>query len=73
MTNQAIFLNVLKPEPFVDQNGEEKTLSIKVGVAFPLPADRGYNLKIVEGISITGGLVVMSPKQKNDQQGSYRG
>ncbi len=69
MTNQTTYLNVLKPEPFVDHNGEEKTNFIKVGAAFPLPSGRGYNLKIVEGISITGDLVVMPPKPKNGQQG----
>ena len=48
MTN---YLNVLKPEAYLDENDAEKTSFLKVGVAFPHESGRGFNLKITSGIA----------------------
>ena len=73
MSNHNEYFNVLKTENFLDSNEQEQTQFIKVGVAFPHSSDRGLTLKITDGISVTGDLVILPPKQKTDLQGQYQG
>jgi hypothetical protein len=64
MTN---YLNVLKPETYLDENGVEKTSFLKVGVAFPHESGRGFNLKVTSGIAVSGDMVVLPPNPKGNQ------
>ena len=73
MSNHNEYFNVLKPENFVDSNEEEQTQFTKVGVAFPHNSGRGLTLKITDGISVSGDLVILPPKPKADNQGQYQG
>ena len=61
------YLNVLKPELYLDDNGVEKTSFVKVGVAFPHDSGRGFNLKVTPGIAVSGELVVLPPNPKASQ------
>ena len=55
MTN---YLNVLKPETYLDETGAEKTSFLKVGVAFPHESGRGFNLKVTSGIAVSVAIMI---------------
>jgi len=59
------YLNVLKPETF-NNGDEERTNFVKIGVAFPHQTGEGFNLKIMDGVSVGGDLVVMPPRVKSE-------
>jgi len=59
------YMNVFVQETF-DANGTEKTNFTKVGVAFPHKKGEGFNLKITDGISVAGELVVFPPKDNDE-------
>ena len=73
MSNHNEYFNVLKSETFTDGNGEEQSQYTRVGVAFPHNSGNGITLKITDGISVTGDLVVLPPKPKTAGQGQYQG
>ncbi|MCB1695226.1 MAG: hypothetical protein KDI34_03280 [Halioglobus sp.] len=56
------YLNVFVQEQF-ESGGETKSNYTKVGVAFPHDKGGGFNLKITNGISVSGDLVVFPPKE----------
>lgn len=73
MPNHNEYFNVLKTENFVDSHEQEQTQFTKVGVAFPHSSGRGLTLKITDGISVTGDLVILPPKSKADNQSQFQG
>ena len=58
------YLNVFIQEQFESQ-GETKSNYTKVGVDFPHDKGHGFNLKITDGIAVSGDLVVFPPKDEN--------
>ena len=58
-------LNVFVQEQF-ESGGETKSNYTKVGVAFPHDKGDGFNLKITDGISVSGDLVVFPPKENEN-------
>ena len=58
------YLGVFVTEKFEGRDGEEKTNFTRVGVAFPHRNGGGYNIEIQTGISVSGKLVVLPPKDE---------
>lgn len=46
----------------VEQNGEKKTFWHRVGAVFPHKTGDGFNLVIPPGLSISGKVVLLEPK-----------
>lgn len=47
-----------------ESNGEEKSNWTKVGAAFPHESGNGFNIQINDGLSVSGKLVILPPKEK---------
>ncbi|MCW4957777.1 hypothetical protein POX44_25645 [Klebsiella quasipneumoniae] len=47
-------------------NGDKSTYWTKVGAAFPHNGKSGLNIMITPGISVSGKLVLLEPKDDND-------
>ena len=60
-------LNVFVTEKY-EANGEEKTAYHQVGTLFAHDKGEGFNLQIIEGLSVSGRLVAFPPKPKSDDQ-----
>ena len=61
----STYLNVFVQEQF-ESGGESKSHYTKVGVAFPHDKGEGFNLRITDGISVSGDLVVFPPKENEN-------
>lgn len=48
-----------------EQNGEKKTFWTKIGVVFE-NRNNGLNLTIVPGISVSGKIVLLEPREKEE-------
>ena len=59
------YLNVFVQEQF-ESGGETKSNYTKVGVAFPHDKGGGFNLKITQGLAVSGDLVVFPPKENEN-------
>lgn len=64
------YLEVFVPEPFEGNDGEERTNYIRVGAAFPHKQGPGFNMEISEGISVSGKLVALPPRVREEQASS---
>ncbi len=51
-------------EPYTDASGKEQSYWTDVGVAFPHKDGEGFNVVIRKGLSVTGTLVLRTPKEK---------
>lgn len=58
----AKYLHVFVTRQYENDAGEKKTNFIKVGAAFP-NTKGGFGLEIEEGISISGKLVALPPRE----------
>jgi len=65
MSSKNPVFNVCKAEEVGKKNGDKATYWYHVGVAFPHENGSGFNVKLAEGISVTGSLVIMAPKEKS--------
>ena len=59
-------MGVFVTEDFQGDDGEERTSYTRVGVAFPHKQGDGLNIEISEQISVTGKLVVLPPRERED-------
>ncbi|MBP2845811.1 hypothetical protein J8655_10005 [Dickeya oryzae] len=50
---------------YVAQNGENKTFWTKIGAAFE-NKNGGLNISITPGVSVSGKIVLLEPKEKDD-------
>ena len=48
-------------------DGEEKTSYTRVGGAFPHKKGCGFNIEITEGISVSGQLVALPPRPRDEE------
>ena len=48
--------------------GEQKTSYHQVGTMFAHDKGEGFNLQIIDGVSVSGRLVAFPPKPKDDSQ-----
>lgn len=60
-------LNVFVTEEY-ETNGEQKTSYHQVGTLFAHDKGEGFNLQIIDGVSVSGRLVAFPPKPKDDSQ-----
>ena len=60
------YLNVFVTERFQGRDGEEQTNYLKVGAAFPHKKGAGFNVEITTGISVSGQLVVLPPRPREE-------
>ena len=60
------YLGVFVTENYKGNDGEERTSYTRVGVAFPHKKDCGFNIEIADGISVSGELVVLPPRPKDE-------
>lgn len=67
MANKAKYLHVFVTRKYEDNAGEEKTNFIKVGAAFP-NTKGGFGIEIEEGISVSGKLVALPPRENGDDK-----
>lgn len=51
-----------------ETNGEKRTYWTKVGAAFSHNGQSGYNIALTPGISVSGKLVLIEPKDKDDKE-----
>ena len=63
------YLGVFVTEDY-KSNGEEKTAYTRVGAAFPHRKGPGFNIEIQEGISVSGQLVALPPRPREENQAS---
>jgi hypothetical protein len=63
------YLGVFVTEDY-EANGEEKTAYTRVGVAFPHKKGSGFNIQIQEGISVSGQLVALPPRPREENKAS---
>jgi hypothetical protein len=52
------------------RNGENHTSYTRVGAAFPHKKGCGFNVEITEGISVSGQLVALPPRPREESQAS---
>jgi len=57
-------LNVFVTEKYTS-NGDEKTKYHQVGTMFAHDKGEGFNLEIVDGVSVSGRLVAFPPKERD--------
>jgi len=60
------YLGVFVTEDWQNAQGEDKTSYTRVGAAFPHKKGPGFNIEIVDGISVSGQLVVLPPQPRED-------
>lgn len=60
------YLGVFVTEQFEGTDGEERTNYVRVGAAFPHRQGHGLNIEITEGISVSGKLVVLPPREREE-------
>lgn len=60
------YLQVFVTENFQGNDGEERTNYIRVGAAFPHKTGSGFNIEVSEGISVSGQLVVLPPRPREE-------
>ena len=63
------YLGVFVTEDY-KSNGEDRTSYTRVGAAFPLKKGYGFNIEIQEGISVSGQLVALPPRPREESQAS---
>ncbi len=63
----ANYLNLYHTEKYDGKEGEKVNYT-KVGVCFPHKEGTGFNLKILDGLSVSGELVAFYPTEKNDDE-----
>ena len=61
--------NVNIIEEYTDKNGEVKKFWHKVGTAFPHKDGEGMNIEIIDGLSVSGKLVITERKAKDEPAG----
>ncbi|MCY3812106.1 MAG: hypothetical protein OXH15_09955 [Gammaproteobacteria bacterium] len=64
------YLGVFVTEEYqvvVDGETETKTSYTRVGAAFPHRKGCGFNIEITEGISVSGQLVALPPRPREEQ------
>lgn len=49
----------------IEQNGEKKTFWTKIGAAFENRSN-GFNVTLIPGISVSGKIVLLEPKEKEE-------
>lgn len=59
------YLNVFVQEDFKADDGEIKSNYTKVGAAFPHDKGEGFNIRLTNGIAVSGDLVAFPPKDDN--------
>jgi len=59
------YLGVFVTEDY-QSNGEDKTSYTRVGAAFPHRNGSGFNIQIQEGISVSGQLVALPPRPREE-------
>ena len=59
------YLGVFITEDY-QSNGEDRTSYTRVGVAFPHKKGSGFNIEIQSGISVSGQLVALVPRPRED-------
>ena len=60
--------NLIIPEEYTDKkSGEIKTLWHRVGRAFPHESGQGFTLRIPEGVSITGKVLMLERNAKEPE------
>ena len=64
------YLGVFVTENYEGKDGEEKTSYTRVGAAFPHKKGCGFNIEITEGISVSGQLVALPPRPREESQAS---
>ncbi len=64
------YLGVFVTEDYQGNDGEEKTNYTRVGAAFPHRKGCGFNIEITEGISVSGQLVALPPRPREESQAS---
>ena len=62
------YLGVFVTENYQGNDGEEKTSYTRVGAAFPHRKGCGFNIEILEGISVSGQLVALPPRPREESQ-----
>ena len=61
------YLSVFVTENYKGNGGEEKTSYTRVGAAFPHRNGKpGFNIEITEGISVSGQLVALPPRPREE-------
>ena len=61
------YLGVFVTEDY-ETNGEEKTAYTRVGAAFPHKKGNGFNIEIQNGISVSGQLVALPPRPREESK-----
>ena len=64
------YLGVFVTEDYQGNDGEEKTAYHRVGAAFPHKKGAGFNIEITEGISVSGQLVALPPRPREENTAS---
>jgi len=49
---------------------KERTQYVKIGACFPHENDAGFGIAIMEGVSVSGNLVALPPRDKSDDKKS---
>lgn len=62
------YFQVLSPYNYTNRDGEEKTGWTEVGIGFLSKDNKGMNLEIRPGISVSGRIVIRPGKSKNDAE-----
>lgn len=68
MANSNKPYRVLVSEKY-ESNGEEKWYNTQVGVAFKRDQDDGFILQIRQGISISGRVAILPPREEQQSTG----
>lgn len=61
--SKPIFIAYITQE--IEQNGEKKTYWHRVGAVFPHKTGSGLNLVIPPGLSVSGKIVLLEPKEES--------
>ena len=64
------YLQVFVTENYQGNDGEEKTAYHRVGAAFPHKKGCGFNIEITEGISVSGQIVALPPRPREENPAS---
>ena len=69
-SGRAKYLDVFVTEDYQANDGEEKTAYTRDGAAFPHKKGCGFNIELTEGISVSGQLVALPPRPREEKQTS---
>ena len=65
----AKYLGIFVTESYEGNDGEERTSYHRVGAMFPHRKGGGFTVRITNGISVTGDLVALPPREKPEPNG----